>query len=199
MRVVTFAARNLDQLRGFDRFMELANRLLRKRNDVLFVVVGGFQVQRGLDVKFHGTDYREHVFLQNPPHDPERFWFLGSVSPAVVADVLKASDLHVYPSRPYVVSQSMVQAMAAGCVILAADTTPVRDFITPGQTGILAPADDLDVWESQACSILDHPADYQALGPAAAKDARERFSQDVTLPELARAFDRIVSGGKSLA
>jgi len=85
-RIVTFVARNLEQLRGFDRFMELANRLARHRSDVVCIVVGGFQVQRGLDVRFYGQDYREHVFSRNPPHDPERFWFLGSVAPAAVAE-----------------------------------------------------------------------------------------------------------------
>ncbi len=195
-RIVTFVARNLEQLRGFDRFMELANRLARHRSNVVCIVVGGFQVQRGLDVRFYGQDYHLHVFSRNPPHDPERFWFLGSVSPAAVAEVLKASDLHVYPSRSYVVSRSLVEAMAAGCVILAADTVPVREFITPGQTGILVPFNDIDSWESQAREVLDHPHTYQELGLAAATKVRERFAQDVTMPDLAKAFDIIVNGAK---
>jgi glycosyltransferase involved in cell wall biosynthesis len=195
-RIVTFVARNLEQLRGFDRFMELANRLLRERKDVLCVVVGGFQVQRGLDVRFYGRDFREEVFAQSPPYDPERFWFLGSASPAAVAEVLKASDLHVYPSRSYVVSRSLVEAMAAGCVILAADTMPVREFITPAKTGILVPFNDIDSWESQAREVLDHPHTYQELGLAAAMKVRERFAQDVTMPDLAKAFDTIVNGAK---
>jgi glycosyltransferase involved in cell wall biosynthesis len=195
-RVITFVARNLEPLRGFDRFMELANRLMRKRNDVLCVVAGGFQVQRGLDVRFYGKDYREHVLSQHPAHDPERLWFLGSVTPAVVAEVLRASDLHIYPSRPYVVSRSLVQAMAAGCVILAADTAPVREFIRPGKTGILVPPENPEAWEKQAGAILDHPGEYRELGLAAAKGACDRFSQDATLPELAQAFDLIASGVK---
>ena len=194
-RVITFVARNLERLRGFDRFMELANRLMRKRNDVLCVVAGGFQVQRGLDVKFYGKDYREYVLSRNPAYDPERLWFLGSVSPTVVGEVLKASDLHIYPSRPYVVSGSLVQAMAVGCVILAADTAPVREFISPDKTGKLVPADDPDAWEKRVGEILDHPADYRELGLAAAKEARERFSQEAALPELAQAFDLIATSG----
>src|SRR5439155_25597390 len=39
-RVVTFVSQSLDRLRGFDRFFELANRLLRTRKDVLCVVIG---------------------------------------------------------------------------------------------------------------------------------------------------------------
>jgi len=192
-RLVTFVARNLDQLRGFDRFIELANRLAGHRSDTLFVVVGGFQVERGLDVRFYSKDFREHVLTRQPPLDPDRFWFLGSVSPAIVAEVLKASDLHVYPGRPYLVSRSLLEAMAAGCVILAADTGPIREFISHGQTGLLVRPHDADAWETQARAVLEHPGEYQALGQSAARAVRENFSQDATLPTLADTFDQFVN------
>ena len=70
---------------------------------------------------------------QNPPFDPERLWFLGNSTPAVVAEVLAASDLHVAPCRPYPVARSLLEAMAAGCVVLASDTEPHREVITHGQ------------------------------------------------------------------
>ncbi|HEX5271124.1 MAG TPA: hypothetical protein VFW33_11575, partial [Gemmataceae bacterium] len=53
-RVVTFVSRSLDRLRGFDRFVRLANRLLRARPDVVCVVLGSPVVSRGLDVEFFG-------------------------------------------------------------------------------------------------------------------------------------------------
>jgi glycosyltransferase involved in cell wall biosynthesis len=192
IRVVTCIARNLDRLRGFDRFMELANRLARIRSDILFVVVGGSQVQRGLDVLFYNKDFREHVLLQNPPFDPDRFWFLGSIAPTTIKEVLEASDLHFYPSRPYVVSRSLVEAMAAGCVIIAGDAAPAREFIIPGQNGLLAPVDDIDAWENLALSILENPKAHDSLGQAAATLVREKFSQRATLPLLAKFFDKVV-------
>jgi len=195
-RVVTYVSRNLEQLRGFDRFIELANRLIRGRSNIICVVVGGFPVQRGLDVKFFNKNFREHVLSLNPPYDPERFWFLGSVTPTVLSEVLQCSDVHIYPSRPYVVSRSMVEAMAAGCIVLAGDTAPVREFITHGQTGLLVTPDDPDAWESQARAVLEHPDGHRPLGQAAAALVRERFSQNATLPILAKEFDRIVNGGK---
>ena len=93
--------------------MELANRLTRRNPDVLCLVVGSSTVQRGLDTDFFNRDYRAHVLAESPALDPDRLWFLGSVSHSVVTEVLASSDLHVYPSRPYVVSNSLVEAMAA--------------------------------------------------------------------------------------
>src|SRR5262249_44648866 len=99
VRVVTFVARALDRLRGFDRFMELANRLLRARADVLCVVVGHPVVQRGLDVQFFNQDYRAHVLGRMKLHDPGRVWFFEPLRPALLAEALALSDLHVYPGR----------------------------------------------------------------------------------------------------
>jgi glycosyltransferase involved in cell wall biosynthesis len=193
-RVVTFVARALDRVRGFDRFHALANRLLRARSDVVCVVVGSPVVQRGLDVEFFNKDYRAHVLSQTPLHDPERMWFLDQTTADVVAGVLTASDLHVYPGRPYPVSRSLLEAMAAGCVILAADTEPVREFVCHGQTGLLVAPEDSDAWQRQALAVLDNPAEHRPLGEAAAEWVRQHCSQDVTLPVLAERFTELVNG-----
>jgi glycosyltransferase involved in cell wall biosynthesis len=197
-RVVTFVARNLDRLRGFDLFMELANRLMRRYPELVCIVVGGTISQRGLDFQFFNKDFRADVLRQHPPHDPQRFWQLGSVPHATVAEVLAASDLHVYASRPYAISRSLLEAQASGCVVMAADTEPVREVLTNGQTGLLVAPHDLDAWEKQACAVLDNPSDYRPLRETAVDRVRERFAQDVTLPRLATRFDQLVErGGKA--
>jgi glycosyltransferase involved in cell wall biosynthesis len=192
-RVVTFVARALERLRGFDQFMELANRLLQWKSDLICIVVGGPTAQRGLDVEFFNRDYRAHVLEKSPAVDPARIWFLDSISPTQVAEVFRASDLHIYPSGPYVVSTSMLEAMAAGCVVLAWDTAPVREFITHGQTGLLVSPDDLEAALKQACAVLEDPRAHRPLGEAAARMVREQYSQEVTMPALAAHFTKLVN------
>ena len=135
----------------------LPTRLLRARADVLCVVVGDPIVRRGLDVEFHNRDYPAHLMAQQAPFDPDRLWFLGPSTPDVVAEVLAASDLHVAPSRSYPVARSLLEAMAAGCVVLASDTAPHREVIVPGQTGLLVDGRDTDGLARQALAVLDRP------------------------------------------
>jgi glycosyltransferase involved in cell wall biosynthesis len=194
MQVVSFVARHLDRLRGFDRFARLANRLLREWADVLCIAAGGRLVDRGLDVRHFRQDYAAHVLTAEPPADPDRFRLLGESTPQAIAELLRASDLHVYPSRPYPVSRSLVEAMAAGCVVLAADTEPVREFLTHGTTGLLAPPDDADAAFEQARAVLADPGAHRPLGEAAADLVRRRYSRDATLPALAAWFDQLVTG-----
>jgi glycosyltransferase involved in cell wall biosynthesis len=192
-RLATFVARRLDRLRGFDRFVALANRLMRERSDVVCVAVGGGPVERGLDVEFFGRDYAAHVLNQTPPHDAARLRLTGALAPDAVADLLAASDLHVYPSRAYSVSRSLLEAMAAGCVVLAWDEAPVREFVEHGRTALLADPADADAAARLALAALADPAAHRPLGEAAAAEVRERFDRDATLPRLAAWFDRLAS------
>ncbi len=193
-RIVSFVARSLDRLRGFDRFLAVASALLATRQDVLCIAAGDPIVRRGLDVAFHNRDYPAHLLAMHPPVDPERFWFLGAAPPHVVAEILTASDLHIAPSRSYPVARSVLEAMASGCVVLATDTEPNREVITTEQTGLLIDGEDADGLVRTALTVLADLAAYRPLGDAAAKLVQERFSQDVCLPRLAEKFSLLVSG-----
>jgi glycosyltransferase involved in cell wall biosynthesis len=195
-RVVSFVARCLDRLRGFDRFVALAARLQRDDPDVLCVAAGDPVAGRGLDPLNYQQDYQAHVLGRTPLPDPGRFWSLGPSPPQTVAELLDASDLHLYPSRPYPVSRSLLEALGRGCVVLAADTAPVREVIAGGVHGLLADPADEDGWLRLARAALADPAAHRPLGAAAAELVRSRYHRDVTLPALARWFDRLAGGSE---
>ena len=110
-----------------------------------------------------------------------------------MAEVLAASDLHVYASRPYCVSRSLVEAMVTGCLILAWDSPAIREFITPNQTGMIVAPDDPEAAERLARKALSDLKAHQTLALAAAERARSCFAQDTTLPALASHFDSLRS------
>jgi glycosyltransferase involved in cell wall biosynthesis len=198
-RVVSFVARSVDRLRGFDRFLTVANALLRARSDVICVAVGDPVGRRGLDVNFHNRDYPAHLLAKQPAADADRLWLLGSSTPETVAEVLAASDLHIAPSRPYPVARSLLEAMAAGCVVIASDTPPHREIIIPGQTGLLIDGDDHGAFARQAQAVLADPAAHRPLGDAAGELVRARYAQDVCLPRLAEQFSALAAAqGKRL-
>jgi glycosyltransferase involved in cell wall biosynthesis len=193
VRVLSFVARSLDRLRGFDRFWHTANALLRARSNVICLVVGDPVVQRGLDIEFHNRDYRGHLCKSYPPVDQERLWFLGRANPRVVAEVLAASDLHLAPGRPYPVARSVLEAMSSGCVVLASDTAPHREILIHGQTGLLADVSDPDGAVRLALAVLDNPDEHCHLGYAAAEQVRARYSRDSCLPAIAERFSMLAA------
>ncbi len=195
-KVIGFVSSGLDRLRGFDRFLRLANILQRERSDVIAVALGDPVVGRALDLAHFGRDYRDLALGLDPPPDPDRLWCPGFVSPEVVAEVLAASDLVVAPSRTYPAARSLVEAMASGCTILASDDAPVRELIRPGVDGLVARGDDPDDWVRLAQQVLGDPAEHRAtLGASAREVARERFDRDVTLPRLASILGDLAGPG----
>jgi glycosyltransferase involved in cell wall biosynthesis len=186
-------------VRGFDRFFSLANALLRDRADVICVAVGDPIVRRGLDVVFHNRDYPAHLMAEQPVYDRERFWLLGHSKPAVVAEVLAASDLHVAPSRPYPVARSLLEALACGCVVLASDIEPHRDVLSTGRNALLVAEKDQLGLLHRALDVLTDPVEYQPLGDAGAQLVLEQYSQDVCLPRLAEKFAALALSGRAFS
>jgi glycosyltransferase involved in cell wall biosynthesis len=119
-----------------------------------------------------------------------RFVFLGHVTPQQLADVFCLSDLHIYLSVPFVLSWSLLDAMACGCVVLAADMPPVQEVIESGRNGLLAPLFDTDQMAALALKVLADPAASRPLGQAARSLLEEKYSLDAAVPELKDFFER---------
>jgi glycosyltransferase involved in cell wall biosynthesis len=192
-RVVTFAARGLESMRGFDLFMDIARRVASARSDVHFVVVGGDETHYGWDKLFaNGRTFKDWV-LARYDGDLSRCHFLGMVEPPLLAEVLGRSDLHVYLSVPFVLSWSLVNALSAGCLVLAGDVPPVREVIEPGRNGLLGPLFDTEELARLALSTLDDPAVFSPLREAARRLAKEKYSLEAAVPALHGFFEQVAS------
>jgi glycosyltransferase involved in cell wall biosynthesis len=195
-KLVTFVARGLESMRGFDIFLKIAARIARERPDVLFVVAGTEQVYYGWDALHTGGRSFKDWALERTPIDPSRLVFLGHIPPERLAEVLGLSDLHVYLTVPFVLSWSVLNAMSCARVVLGSDVPPVREVIEPGRTGLVEPLFDVDRLTRTALAVLDDPAEYRPLGVAARALMVERYSLDVCLPALKDYFERVAAAGK---
>ena len=183
-KIVTYVARGMEAMRGFDLFMKVAKKLGDRRADVLFVVVGSDRVCYGGDARFTaGKTFKEWVLAQDN-YDLSRFAFTGLLPEPALAQLLAATDLHVYFTVPFVLSWSLVNALACGAVVLASDTPPVREVVEHGKTGLLVPFFDVDGFAESANRVLDDPAAFAPLGRAGADLVREKYSLDVSLPKF---------------
>jgi glycosyltransferase involved in cell wall biosynthesis len=105
------------------------------------------------------------------------------------------SDLHVYLTVPYILSWSLVQAMATGCTILSSATAPVQEVMEHGVHGLLGDFFDVDGLVEQAVKVLRDPAPYRPLGEAARQRVLERYELGHCTRRLVQLFEE-VSGGR---
>jgi glycosyltransferase involved in cell wall biosynthesis len=77
-----------------------------------------------------GKTYRER-YLDEVAEDLDlsRVHFTGTLAHADYVKVLQVSRLHVYLTYPFILSWSMLEAMAAGCLVLGSATPPVEEVI----------------------------------------------------------------------
>ncbi|HEU5192825.1 MAG TPA: glycosyltransferase [Methylomirabilota bacterium] len=192
-RIVTYVSRGLESMRGFDIFVRVANRIAAETSNVLFVVVGSDRTHYGDDAaRIKTKTFRQHVLLAEKP-DLRRFRFLGTVPPAQLADLFSIADLHVYLTVPFVLSWSLLNALACECIVLASDTAPVREVIRHETNGLLADFFDVEGLAAQAVKALRDPGEYRALGRAGREEIEARYSLEQTFPQVWDLFMRTMS------
>lgn len=133
--VVTYVARNLEPYRGFHSFIRALPQVLKQHPTCQVVIVGGDGVSYGSQPK-DAPNWRTKLLAENPV-DLSRVHFLGKVPYETYKKVLQVSAVHVYLTYPFVLSWSLLEAMASGCLIVGSDTAPVREVIMDGENGFL--------------------------------------------------------------
>ena len=192
-RIVTYVSRGLESMRGFDIFMRAAKRIYESYPNVLFLVVGSDSVEYGCDLDLiPESSFKEHVLKQDD-YDLDRIRFLGTVGAEELLRILSLSDLHIYLTVPFVLSWSVLNAMACGCTVLASDTAPVRELVRHGENGLLADFFDVEGIAAAAVEVLKDPDSFRELGRAAERTILDRYSLTVTLPQLAAFFEEVAS------
>lgn len=198
-KIVTYVARGMESMRGFDIFMRMANVLCRRRRDVHFVVAGQDRVCYGGDQRVTGSGSFKDWVLSREPYDLSRFTFVGLLPPPALAELFSLSALHVYLTVPFVLSWSLFDALACGATVLASDTAPVRELIRHGENGLLVDFFDVEGFADQAERVLDAPAEFAPLGAAGIELIREKYSLDVCLPRLRALFEETRAAAPSAA
>ncbi|MBK8536764.1 MAG: glycosyltransferase [Candidatus Competibacteraceae bacterium] len=177
--LVTYAARNLEPYRGFHHFIRAAAEICRRRPHCLILVEGGDGISYSPRLPY-GQTYRERM-LKEVQIDPERVIFLGHVPFPQHLGLLQVSAVHVYLTVPFVLSWSMLEAMAAQNVVIASDTPPVRDVIEDGKNGLLVDFFSPRQIADRVDQVLDHPNRMAAIARAAREHVQRYYNVQASL------------------
>ncbi|WP_448192928.1 glycosyltransferase family 4 protein [Azospirillum sp. sgz301742] len=172
-KVVTYIARNLEPYRGFVPFMRSLPLICEAHPDATVLIVGGDEISYG-SPPTDAKNWREKM-LAEVTVDPKRVVFLGYVPYDRYLKIIQLSTVHLYLTYPFVLSWSMIEAMAAGCVIVGSKTKPVEEVITHGENGLLVDFFKPEAIAKQVSAVLDKPANYEALSKAARRTVLRKY------------------------
>ena len=173
--VITFVARNLEPYRGYHIFMRALPEILRQRPNAKVLIIGADGVSYGKNAP-NGDTWKE-IFLREVREqlDLSRVFFLGQVPYPQFIGLLQLSRVHIYLTYPYVLSWSLLEAMSAGCTIVASDTPPLKEAIVDHQTGRLVDFFDTAALAKTVCEVLENPQEAQRLGENARAFAQANY------------------------
>ncbi|EJW09429.1 putative glycosyltransferase [Rhodovulum sp. PH10] len=188
--VVTYVARGLEPVRGIRPVFRAFAELLRKRPNAQVIVIGGEKTSYGNPLP-EGETHKQQM-LAEVDLDLSRVHFLGRVPYQTFLGALYVSRAHVYFTYPFILSWSMMEAMAAECLVIGSRTSPVEEVIRDGHNGILVDFHDHAALAARLDEALAHPDRFEPLRREARRTILERYDlHGICLPRQKALIDSL--------
>jgi len=174
----------LQRWKGPDIFLRAAAIVARQEPRARFLVVGGelFGLERGL-----ASELRRLVdalmiesIVTFTGHQPDPWPYFAA------ADVVVHSSV-----RPEPFGLVIIEAMAMGRAVVAADAAGPSEIIRDGVTGLLTPAADHQALASRILHLLQDPARRTAIGAAARARVEAEYSLTQMMAGLYAVYDEV--------
>lgn len=190
--VITFVNRNMEPYRGYHTFMRALPEILERRPKARVLIVGGDGVSYGAKPPAGQTWKQIYLDEVKDRLDMSRVHFLGNIDYKHFIPLLQLSRVHVYLTYPFVLSWSLLEAMACGCAIVASDTAPLREAIHDGETGLLVDFFDPSALARRVDALLADPEQRSRLGKNARAFAQKNFDlKEVCLPKMLSLIEQV--------
>jgi glycosyltransferase involved in cell wall biosynthesis len=196
--VVSFVARNLEPYRGFHTFLRALPLLQKLRPRAHMILVGGEGVSYG-PPPAQGGSWKQVLLAELEGQlDLGRIHFVGQVPHPVLHDLFRVCACHVYLTYPFVLSWSLLEAMACGAVVIGSDTPPVAEVISHGVNGLLVDFFSPEALAERVAEVLADPAAYRALALEGRRTVQQHFDlHGVCLPRQLALVDWLAAGGSA--
>lgn len=156
-------------VKGYDHLLAACERLARRGVEFDVVIVGDGPLRVELQFGIKDLELDDRVVLRGPLH------------PLAVLDELRASDIFVLASHEEGISNSVLEAMAAGLAVVTTDAGGMREVVAHDDTGLVVPVRDISALADALERVILDPALRGRLG-----DAARRVSATRGLAEYAR-------------
>jgi glycosyltransferase involved in cell wall biosynthesis len=190
---ITFVARALEPYRGFHILMRALPELLRRRPQAHVILVGA-EDESGYGARPSAGTWLSNLRAELGDAIPwNRVHLAGTVPYGDYATILRHSKAHIYLTYPFVLSWSLIEAMALGRVIIGSDTAPVMEAIEDRKTGHIVPFFDHGALAARIIDVLAQPQRHAELGRAAADHARRGYDfRTRSLPRYRRLIQSLI-------
>jgi glycosyltransferase involved in cell wall biosynthesis len=111
----------------------------------------------------------------------------------------RVTAAHVYLTVPFVLSWSMLEAMAAGALVVGSRTPPVEEIITDGDNGLLVDFFDTEALAARVEDVLEGRVEAERLRRAARETIVARYDTATILERQVALMRAVAETGRAPA
>ncbi|MBL0059190.1 MAG: glycosyltransferase [Elusimicrobia bacterium] len=160
-QVIGFVGRLDDEIKGIRVLLQAAKRVVQKAPTARFLIVGDGPDRQVLEKTSETLGLKDFVS------------FTGEIPNA--AGHFSEFDLFVLPSRFEGFGIGLLEAMWAGCPVVATRTGGIPEVILDGETGLLVPPEDPKALADALLLLLTDPEKRSAMGRKASSHIETHF------------------------
>ena len=162
----------LTHQKGFDVLLQAFAQV--KNEDLHLLIIGTGEEKETLQAQAKMMDIDENIHFVGYRND--------------VPELLQVIQLYIQPSRFEGMPNALLEAMAAGCPIIASDVDGICELIEDGEHGWLVPAENEDALVKAIEVALGDPVEGKRRGLNSKKLVQEKYS----LEAMIDAWDQLL-------
>ena len=170
--------------KGSDLFVEAMCRLLPRYPDFTAIIVGHVSVDNLPLVE----KLKQRIASAGLS---KRIHFLGELSIEEMPLWFQRISIYVFASRVEGFGLTLLEAMAAGDAVVATRAGAADTIIADGDTGVLAPIDDVEGLVTAIEPLMSNPERITEIGARARMSVVQRFGRDREVEEIIALYRRL--------
>lgn len=183
--ILTYVSRGFEATRGFPQFMEAMRIVLKERPKCHVVIAGSDRVCYGNPLAEKSYKIIEE---EKGGYDKKRVHFVGCLNRRDYQTMMRSSSCHVYLTRPFILSWSMMEAMSFGLPMVCSKTPPCEEVMTNEENGLLADFRSPHHIAQKIIELLENREKAHRLGKA----ARETIVKNYSLMDCMKKQENLI-------
>lgn len=175
-------------VKGFDLFLNTVDALRDRMPHLVAIAIGPTPANTPDDI-----GYAERCALQETLATDGVLQDFGPMPHDEIARYLQIADIGILPSRDEPQGMAMIEAMAAGLIVISGDVGGIRESITSGVDGILVNTlGDTNHVLPAVSKVLDNLVLFQGMRSNARDSALKRFDWRNLAERLASIYSELL-------
>ena len=172
--------------KGILDFLKAAEIILRKHRDVQFKLAGRWWQQE------HKTKDRAEKFIESKLIK-DNIELVGFVSGFEKIKFLKETDIFVYPTHYDAFPMALIEAMAAGCAIIATRVGAIPEMIIDNVSGVLIDKQCPEKIAQGIINLIENSKLRETLGTAARIKYEQYYTLEANIERMISLFNKVAN------